>query len=127
MAALLGATFIAACGGGSGSSLTPAEKAGQAAVAARQIPQGVKITHTEPGATDQPVGAQMPKLKTYAAAKQECGYWHAWYYGRVYGPGLDGNLTPRYLNLVAYDFAQHRAAPGAVADVRHGCRAGLHK
>jgi hypothetical protein len=123
--ALIAVCALSACGGSHGPAQSAAQKAGDAAVAARQIPQGVEITHTETGEA-VPTGSEMPRLKSYAAAKQECGYWHAWYVGRTYGPGLNPNLTPRYLDAVARQFAIHRAAPGDLADVRQGCRAGLH-
>lgn len=125
VAALIVVAALSACGGG-GKSETPEQKAGDAAVAARQIPQGITITHTETGTGAVSTGSEMTPLKTYAAAKRECGYWHAWYVGKVYGPGLDPNLTPTYLKAVAHSFAVHRAAPGDLADVQQGCRAGLH-
>jgi xanthine dehydrogenase molybdopterin-binding subunit B len=124
LAALVVVGSLSACGGGDKTE-SAAQQAGDAAVAARQIPQGVKITHTETGEAVM-TGSEMPPLKTYAAAKEECGYWHAWYVGKTYGPGLDPNLTPTYLNAVAQHFAVHRAAPGDLSSVRRGCRAGLH-
>jgi hypothetical protein len=126
-AAVALAVTLGACGGGDdGGAKSASEKAGEAAVAARQIPQGVKITHTETGSADVATGSDMIPLKTFSAAKRECGYWHAWYVGKVYGPGLNPNLTPTYLDAVAHSFAVHRAAPGDLTDVQHGCRAGLH-
>jgi hypothetical protein len=105
---------LGACGGGGRD-----DDAGAAAVKARGIPPGITITRTETGPA-RPAGAGMPPLRTAASAKRECAMFHAGYLAKVYG-GISNDM-----GSVAYWFAQRRAAPGARAVVRRGCRAGLH-
>lgn len=117
VAGVLAAAGLNACGG---SSPSAAEKAGAAAVAARQIPQGITITHTETGPAT-PVGAGMPRLHTAAAAHAECGTRPPAWLSVSYG----GRSTD--LDSVAWFFAKRRAAPGALAVVERGCRSALHQ
>lgn len=111
----LGFGALAGCGG---SHPSAAQEAGAAAVAARQIPQGITITHTEPGPA-HPVGTLMPRLHTAAAAKRECGYFRSGLNVVMYG-GIPGDY-----DSIAAHFARRRAARDAYAAVKHGCRAGL--
>jgi hypothetical protein len=117
---------VSACGGDDGGPhLSAAQREGQAAVARRHLPQGVTLTHTEAGSAT-PTGTLMRPLKTYAAAKTECGYWHAGYVAKVYGGAASDHMTASDYDHLAHAFAVRRAAPGRVPDVQRGCRAGLH-
>jgi hypothetical protein len=111
----LGLGALAGCGGGDES---PAQRAGNAAVAARQIPKGITITHTETG-PNHPVGTLMPRLHTAHAAELECGYFRSGLIANLYG-GIPGDY-----DSIAVHFAQRRAAPDAREVVRAGCRQGL--
>lgn len=116
------AVALGACGGGDGDGDgdgSAAVRAGAAAVAARQIPPGMTISRTETGPA-RAAGAGMPPLRTASAAKAECASLHADYITKVYG-GVSNDY-----DSVAYWFAKRRAAPGDLAVVRRGCRAGLH-
>jgi hypothetical protein len=117
---------VSACGGDDdGPQLSAAQREGQAAVARRHIPQGITLTYTETGPA-RPTGTLMKPLKTYAAAKTECGYWHAGYVAKVYGGAASDHMTGSDFDHIAHAFAVRRAAPGRVPDVQRGCRAGLH-
>ena len=116
---------VSACGGEDEPPQSAAEREGAAAVARRQIPQGITLTYTEAGA-DQPTGGLMTPLTTAAEARTECDYWHASYVAKVYGGPASDHMTASDLDHVAHAFAVRRAAPGRVADVQRGCRAGLH-
>jgi hypothetical protein len=117
---------VSACGGDDGGPrLSAAQREGQAAVARRHIPQGVTLTYTEAGSAE-PTGTLMRPLKTYAAAKTECGYWHAGYVAKVYGGAASDHMTASDYDHLAHAFAVRRAAPGRLPDVQRGCRAGLH-
>jgi hypothetical protein len=127
VAAIAGAALalaVGACGGG-GATPSAAERAGQAAVAARRIPQGVTLSYTETGVA-RPTGSLMRPLRTATAAARECGYWHANYVASVYGGPESDRMTPTDYDVTAHAFAVRRAAPGFVAAVQRGCRAGLH-
>jgi hypothetical protein len=123
VAAMMGLT-IGACGD-DGPQVSEAQREGQAAVARRHIPPGVTLTHTETGVAS-PTGALMRPLRTYAAARTECGYWHASYVAKVYGGVASDQMTPTDYDHLAHSFAVRRAAPGRLPDVERGCRAGLH-
>jgi hypothetical protein len=111
----LGFGALAGCGGADDDG---ARSTGDAAVAARQIPQGITITHTETG-PNHPVGTLMPRLHTAHAAKLECGYFRSGLIATLYG-GIPGNYAS-----TAVHFAERRAAPGAREIVRRGCLQGL--
>jgi hypothetical protein len=123
--ALVCGVALGACGGDDKPKLTKAQQMAQAAIAARRIAPGVELTYTEKGQPER-TGALMAPLKTYAAAKTECGYWHAAYVAKVYGGVVTDRMTPALYDHLAHAFAIRRAAPGDLADVEHGCRAGLH-
>ena len=108
---------LAGCGGCGGGDATPTSTL--SAHPPRAVPPGVTITRTEPGTARRP-GEGMPPLRTFAAAKQECGWFHAGYLAKVYGGVSDDWAS------ISRHFATHRAAPGLVAVIRRGCRAGLH-
>jgi len=117
---------LSACGGDDGGPhLTAAQREGQAAVARRQIPQGVTLTYTEPGSA-RPTGTLMRPLTSYTAARTECGYWHAGYVAKVYGGAASDHMTGSDYDHIAHAFAVRRAAPGRLPDIQRGCRAGLH-
>jgi hypothetical protein len=111
----IGVGVLAGCGGGHHNA---AAASGDAAVAARQIPQGITITHTETG-PNHPVGTLMPRLRTAHAAQLECGYFRSGLIATLYG-GIPGDY-----DSTALHFALRRAAPGYRDVVRRGCRAGL--
>jgi hypothetical protein len=110
-----GLGVLAGCGGGDDDGRTDP---GAAAVAARQIPQGITITHTETG-ENHPVGTLMPRLHTAHAAQLECGYFRSGLIANLYG-GIPGDYAS-----IALHFSLRRAAPGAADVVRRGCRDGL--
>jgi hypothetical protein len=115
--ALLAALLLSAgCGGDSGGAVSTSTLA---AHPPRAVPPGVTITHTETG-TAREAGEGMPPLRTFAAAKQECGWFHAAYLAKVYG-GVSTDWQS-----ISEHFATHRAAPGYVGVIRRGCRAGMH-
>jgi hypothetical protein len=116
---------LSACGDDGTPHLSAAQREAAAVVARRHIPPGVTLTYTEPG-SPQPTGTLMKQLKTAAAAKTECGYWHAGYVAKVYGGPARDNMTSEDYDHIAHAFAVRRAAPGRLADVQRGCRAGLH-
>lgn len=123
VAAAIGSTVVAC--GDDGPQLSAAQREGQAAVARRQIPQGITLTHTETGPAS-PTGSLMEPLKTSSAAKTECGYWPAAYVAKVYGGVARDTMTPTDYDHLAHAFAVRRAAAGRLPDVERGCRAGLH-
>jgi hypothetical protein len=113
------ALALGGCGGGGDGGSGTTNDAGAAARAARHIPPGVTITHTETGPA-RAAGQGMPPLRTAAAARAECASLHAGYIAKIYGGISDDD------DSIAYWFAKRRAAPGDRAVVRRGCRAGLH-
>jgi hypothetical protein len=125
VAAAAGGVCDRACGDVRGAHHSAAQRDGQAAVARRHIPPGVTLTYTEPGSAT-PTGTLMRPLRTYAAAKTECGYWHASYVAKVYGGVASDHMTASDYDHLAHAFAVRRAAGGRLADVQRGCRAGLH-
>jgi hypothetical protein len=122
---LLAAVALGGCGGHDGPHLSAAQREAQDAVARRHIPQGITLSYTETGPAT-PTGALMDPLKSYAAARTECGYWHVSYVARVYGGPATDRMTPADYDYVAHAFAARRAAPDHLDDVQRGCRAGLH-
>jgi hypothetical protein len=105
--------------GGCGGSAPTAGTSTLNAHPPRAVAPGETIMLTEPGAPRM-AGEGMTPLKRFAEAKQECGWFHGGYLAKIYG-GVSNDW-----DSVAQHFATHRAAPGYVAVVRRGCRAGLH-
>jgi hypothetical protein len=109
--------------GDHGPHLTPAQAEGQAAVARRRIPQGITLSYTD--TTPRWRSPDALPLTSAAAARTACGDWRAKYVAYAYGKEVIGAMHPADLDRTAHAFAVHEAAPGHVADVQRGCRAGL--
>jgi hypothetical protein len=117
-AALTGLLVAAVAGCGGGSSATPTSTIDPHPP--RAVAPGYTITHVETGTT--PIaGSQLPQLRTAAAARRDCSAQPAPYLAWTYGIASDR------LPDIARVFATRRAAPGHLAEVRAGCRAGLYK
>jgi hypothetical protein len=118
-AGLVAAGVLAGCGGGTGGpaaqptmTLDPHPP--------RAVAPGTTIEIIEQG-RPRVAGDGMPPLRTASAAREECAAAPAVYLAWTYG------VASRDLDRIARVVAQRRAAPGRVAEVRAGCRAGLRR
>jgi hypothetical protein len=116
-AAAVAGLLLAAAGCGGGSHATPTETIDPHPP--RAVAPGQTITHIETGPA-LVAGERMPRLHTASAARRECSAQPAPYLAWTYGIGSDR------LDDIARIFAVRRAAPGRLAEVRRGCRAGLY-
>jgi len=110
------AALIAGCGGGAPAqptlTLDPHPP--------RAVAPGTTIQLREEGPARH-AGDGMPPIHTASAAREECAAAPAVYIAWTYG------VASRDLDVIARTVARRRAAPGRVAEVRTGCRRGLHR
>jgi hypothetical protein len=116
VAGLLVAGALAGCGGSSGAqptlTLDPHPP--------RAVAPGTTIQIIQDGPPRR-AGDGMAKLRTAGAAREECAAAPAVYIAWTYG------VASRDLDEIARVVARRRAAPGRVAEVQAGCRAGLRR
>jgi hypothetical protein len=130
LAVLAAAAALGACGGSSGDGDSTGD--GERAVAARQVPVTVTVTSHSAASRSAPeadaasetvseaLAAGLPPLQSAQAARRECGAVIAYTVAMAHGGATND------LDAISVAFARNRAAPGARAEVRQGCRAGLH-
>jgi hypothetical protein len=130
LAVLAAAAALGACGGSSGDDGSTGD--GERAVVARQIPVTVTVishsaaSRSAPAAdaagdsVAQALAGGLPALEGAQAARRECGAVVAYMVAMTHGGATND------LDAISVAFARDRAAPGARAEVRRGCRAGLH-
>ncbi len=117
-AGMAGAALLAGCGGGADSTAPPTMTLDPHPP--RAVAPGTTIRITEDGPPRR-AGDGMRPLRTARAAQEECAAAPALYVAWTYG------VASRDLDAIARVVARRRAAPGRVAEVRAGCRAGLRR